>query len=76
MNRTLWIIVIIVIVAAGWWLWNAKWQQPAVPESALPEVPEVSQEDTTTAIQEDLEQIDLGDIDEQFEQIDAELDNL
>lgn len=69
-------IVIILLVIAGYWLWNSRWQQPAVPESALPAAPEVSQEDTTTAIQEDLEQIDLGDIDEQFQQIDAELNNL
>ena len=76
MNKTIWTIVIIVIIAAGYWLWNSKWGSQPGPESALPEVPEVSQEDTTTAIQQDLEQIDLGDIEEQFQGIDSELNNL
>lgn len=75
MNKSIWIIVIIVIIAVGYWLWNSKWQQPA-PESALPEVPEVSQEDMTAVIQQDLEQTDLGDIEKQFQGIDAELNSL
>ena len=75
-KKTLWTIIIIVIIAAGYWLWNAKWGSESLPESALPEVPEVSQEDTTTAIQQNLEQIDLGDIEGQFQNIDANLNNL
>lgn len=64
-----------MVVVVGYWLWNSKWQQPG-PESALPELPAVSEEDTTTQIQQDLEQIDLGDIDAQFEAIDTELQGL
>lgn len=74
-KKMLWIIVIIVLAASGYWLWNSKWQQPGF-ESVLPGLPEVSEEDTTTQIQQNLEQIDLGDIDAQFETIDAELNNL
>ena len=75
-KKTLWTIIIIVVIATGYWLWNAKWGSESLPESALPEVPEVSQEDTTTAIQQNLEQIDLGDIEGQFQNIDANLNNL
>lgn len=75
MNKIIWIIVIIAVIAVGYWLWNSKWDQPGV-ESVLPQLPEVSEEDSTAAIQQDLEQIDLGDIEGQFQNIDAELNNL
>ena len=39
-------------------------------------LPGVSEEDTAGKIQQDLEQIDLGDIDKEFESIDADLNNL
>lgn len=50
--------------------------KPGVSNESLFQLPEVSEEDTTAVIQQDLEQIDLGDIDEQFQGIDAELNNL
>ena len=71
MNKILWIIVIIIIAVVLWWLWQSGWDV-----GSLPQVPGVSEEDTTGQIQQDLEQIDLGDIDSQFESIDAELQGL
>lgn len=62
------------MVLAGIWLWRSKWEMPST--EGLPQLPEVSEEDTTAQIQQDLEAIDLGDIDKQFEEIDAELNNL
>ena len=73
MKNTFWLIIAIVAIAVGYWLWNSKWQ---VGTEGLPQLPAVSEEDTAAQIQQDLEQIDLGDIDQQFESIDAELNNL
>ena len=74
MKKTLWIIIIIVIVLVGGWLWKTRVQQPST--QGLPQLPAVSETDTTTQIQQDLDQIDLGDIDKEFESIDAELNSL
>lgn len=75
MKRILWTIIIIVIILAGIWLWSSRVEEQPSTEG-LPRLPEVSETDTTTRIQQDLEQIDLGDIDQQFKSIDAELNNL
>ncbi len=42
----------------------------------MPQLPGASEGDTTTRIQEDLQQIDLGDINKEFENIDANLNQL
>lgn len=42
----------------------------------MPQLPGVSEEDTTTRIQQDLEQLDLGDINQEFQSIDADLNSL
>ncbi len=73
MKNKLWLVIAIVVIAVGYWLWNSKWQ---VGTEGLPQLPAVSEEDTAAQIQQNLEQIDLGDIDQQFESIDAELNNL
>ena len=75
MKKTLWIIVIIGVIIAGWWLWSSRSGQGPASEG-LPLLPEVSEKDTTAVIQQNLEQIDLGDIDQEFQSIDAELNGL
>lgn len=75
-------IILIIIIAlaalAGWWFWQSG--QLEAPQQldtgTLPNLPEVSEEDTTGQIQDDLEQVDLGDIDAEFEDIDVDLNNL
>ena len=71
MKKLFWIIIIIVIILVLWWLWQ-QWGYLG----NLPKLPGVSEEDTTTQIQEDLNQIDLGDINQEFQSIDADLNNL
>lgn len=58
------------MVLVLWWQWQSG------DLGNLPQLPGVSEEDTTGQIQQDLEQIDLGNIDNEFESIDAELNNL
>ena len=79
-----WIIavVILVLIVVVWW-----WQSDATTEMEEPmpseqtgeiseEVPTVSDEDTTPAIDEDLDSVDLTDLEDEFMQIDSDLENL
>lgn len=81
MNKTLLIIIVIIAAIAGFWLWNSNKSEkgllgPTPAVEGLPQLLEVSKGDTTGQIQEDLDKIDLGDIDKEFESIDSELNNL
>ena len=81
MSKTLLIIIVIIAAIAGFWLWNSNESEegslePIPSAEGLPQLPEVSQGDTTGQIQEDLDKIDVGDIDKQFENIDADLNSL
>ena len=51
-------------------------QQKEPSTEGLPQLPEVSDNDTTAQIMQDLDGINLGDINQKFEAIDAELNNL
>jgi len=81
MSKALLIIIVIIAAIAGFWLWNLNKSEqdllgPIPGDEGLPQLPEVSSGDTTSQIQEDLNKIDLGDIDKQFENIDADLNSL
>ena len=71
MKKLFWTIIIIVVILILWWLW-----QSGGDLGNLPQLPGASEGDTTTRIQEDLQQIDLGDINKEFENIDANLNQL
>ncbi|OGD39352.1 hypothetical protein A3A25_02905 [Candidatus Azambacteria bacterium RIFCSPLOWO2_01_FULL_46_26] len=89
-GKTIWIIVAAVIGAAViaaliWWQFAQAPEAP-IPPAAAPEVeapapppapPAVApEEDTTTSIQQDLETVDLGDLEQEFKQIDADAGEL
>lgn len=74
MRKTLWIIVIIVVILVGLWLWRSRIPQPST--QGLPKLPRISETDTITKIQQDLNQINVGDIEQQFKSIDADLNGL
>lgn len=61
-----WIIIVVVIVAAvAWWFWSST-RGPA----------EGLSDDSITSIDEQLESIDLGDLDNEFRELDSEIDSL
>lgn len=71
MKKTLWIIGAIIVIVALWWLVRSG------GNLELPQLPGVSEKgDTSAEIQQGLEEINLGDIDKEFESIDADLNNL
>ncbi len=74
MKKTLWIIIVVAVIAALAWLWQSGIYRPST--QGLPQLPRVSETDTTIQIQQDLDQIDVGDIDQQFKSIDADLNGL
>lgn len=69
-----WVAAALVAAAVlvGLWLWMG-YQPAAAPEVAGPELSEV---DTTATIEEELQATDLGDIESEFQDIEAELQNL
>ncbi len=74
MKKTILIIIILVIVIGTiifWWIM----QKPVPSVSLVPSAP-VLKNDTTSVIDKDLESIDVGDLDKEFEVIDNDLKNL
>ncbi len=69
--------VVVVLVLLGAWLWWGS-REVAAPEEPALEVggPVLSEEDTTSAIEEELEATDLGDIEAEFQGIEEELNGL
>ncbi len=65
------LVVIIVLAALAYW-----WFGDTPVEETLPENQTLLEEDTTSEILENLEGIDLGDLEQEFQDIDAELDQL
>ncbi len=59
------ILVAVALVVLGFWYWNSVKEEG----SPLPE-------DSTTAINQELKGVDLGDLDSEFKSIEAELGTL
>lgn len=74
MRKIFWIIIVIAIIAVLAWLWRLGTYRSST--QGLPQLPRVSETDTSTQIQQDLDQIDVSDIDQQFKSIDADLNGL
>lgn len=75
------IIVIIIVVLALIVIWRLQTSapapvQPPVTQETPVTVEELLEEDTTSAALEVLDSLDLGDLDAEFEAIDADLNQL
>ncbi len=69
MSKTGWwvLFIIIILIIIGVWIGSGSDSTTTVPEV---------EEDTTPSITEDLEGIDLGDLEQEFQDIDQELEEL
>ena len=86
-NKLFWILIIVIaLVVAGIWLLRSGVEAPTLPEPsapvaeeptapAEPGIPELGVDDIAS-IQEQLEGINLGDLESEFEQIDQDLQEL
>lgn len=70
-NLIIIIAVIILLVVAVWY-----WQSQGPTSQNAPVSEGSASDDTTTAIDQDLRDIDLGNLDQDFQSIDADLNNL
>jgi len=85
-KKTLILIVIVIIFLAFWGIsqWQAKVPAPLAEQPASPSLggPALSEtvvqptEDTTAAIQKDLESVDLGDLNKEFKDADTDIAGL
>ena len=72
MKKTLLIIIIVLaLTAISVWWWTSR-SAPSLP-SLEPEAPG---SDTTSAIESELQNIDLGDLDAEFQNLDADINSL
>jgi len=69
MNKTFLIILaIIILLLAGIWLWTYK--------ASAPSSQQITPTDATSVINKDLQNIDTGDLDQEFQDIDKNLQSL
>ena len=66
MKKTIWIILVILILAVI----------AVIIGSSKPVTEVVPEEDTTMAIEQQLESLDLGDLESEFQEIDTALEQL
>ncbi len=81
MNKTLLIVIILVVVALLAWYGYSRWSgggyRAPAPTGTTGTAPYPAEApDTTASITSGLQDIDLGDIDQDFKAIDAELQGL
>ena len=71
------IVVLIVIVGVAIWLWKAgPSYAPTLPSGNGTPITPVIPDDTTSAVVEELDTLDLGDLDTEFQTIDQDLQGL
>lgn len=71
-NKTGIIIAIVVIMALGYWYWSVN----GTPLATVPTATFNETADTTADISVDVQNIDIGDIDKDFEAIDKDINTL
>ena len=79
MNTKIYIVVglvAVLVVGVGAWLMLTPAEPQAVTPPPPPSPVAIPAQDTTAAITKDLNAVDLGNIDEEFKEIDADLNAL
>jgi len=69
----LWVVAVVVAVAAGVWLWQSR--QAAAPTLEI-SGPALNAEDTTVAIEAELNATDFGDLEAELQSTEADLQSL
>ena len=79
MNKTLLIIIILiaVIVVGGiWWWTKSKAPSPGPSTPSTPQTELQPPADSTAAINQSLNQVDLGDVDTDLQKLDSDINSL
>lgn len=74
MNKNILIVIVVVavLVLAGVWFWSRQSSAPSQTQQPLTQ----ESSDTTASINADLNALDLGDVDKEFQDIDTDLNSL
>lgn len=68
--------VVVILVGLGIWYWQSQEEEIVAPSAAIPTAPATVKEDSTSAINQELNSIDVGDLDKEFQAIDSDLNSL
>lgn len=68
-NTIIIVVVIVAVILGGVWWWLQRGTTEGQPSTQAPS-------DTTGSIQTDLNNLDLGDLDKEFQNVDADLNSL
>ena len=71
--------VVIVLVGLGIWYWQVQKSKtilPIIPSATAPTTPVTIKEDSVSAINQELNSADIGDLDKEFQAIDSDLNSL
>ncbi len=80
MKKILIVIVIVILVAIGAWWWMSQGGIPAYAPTTGQEAPEASavalDADNTARISQELDSVDMGSLDNEFQGVDKDLNSL
>ena len=74
-NKTwVWVVVVVAVVVAAW-LWWGYWPASA-PSTSETAGPALSADDTTAAVEQELNATDFGDLETELQSTEADLQSL
>ncbi|MEK7163000.1 MAG: hypothetical protein AAB696_01800 [Patescibacteria group bacterium] len=71
--------VVVILVGLGIWYWQVQKNKviiPIIPSATSPTAPITVKEDSVSAINQELNSIDVGNLDKEFQTIDTDLNSL
>ncbi|MDP3014926.1 MAG: hypothetical protein Q8N28_00660 [bacterium] len=72
--------VVVILIGLGVWYWQSQEEKIITPPATVPTAPATApatvKEDSTSAINQELDNIDVGDLDKEFQAIDTDLNSL
>ena len=69
--------IAIVLVGLGIWYWQIQKSKTAIPSSVvIPATQSTAKEDSVSAVNQELNNIDIGGLDKEFQAIDTDLNSL
>ena len=76
MKKTIIIVIILIIAGAIFWMFKSKTNTPATETTNMPTTQNQVDDTEITTINSDIESIDVGDIDQEFNDLNNDLQGL
>lgn len=69
--------IVVVLAGLGIWYWQIQKSKTAIPSSVvIPATQSTAKEDSVSTVNQELNNIDIGDLDKEFQAIDTDLNSL